>query len=294
MSHYMVMVICRKGAGDDVESLLAPYDENLEVAPYVRYTKAQLIAEEIERINAARRSHRAALAAESEEAYLELVRNSDERYFNNYSYAKNDIPEKILTVDVSDEEAVYGLLREEREDETFDEDGNYISTYNPNSKWDWYEFGGRWGGSLKLKKGGKADEARAGEIDWDAMFSLSKGNAKHAERFWDEYVLRKLPEGVSEKGAAAYLDKEFGFILSSPEYFLDTYGTKENYLRHMSLWTAYAVLDDEGWHAAGEMGWFGCHSETADELKDWEENFRARFIDTLDPDDAVAIVDCHI
>lgn len=45
MSHYMVMVICRKGAGDDVESLLAPYDENLEVAPYVRYTKAQLIAE---------------------------------------------------------------------------------------------------------------------------------------------------------------------------------------------------------------------------------------------------------
>lgn len=293
MSHYMVMVICRKGSGDDVESLLAPYDENLEVAPYVRYTKAQLIAEEIERINAARRSHRAALAAESEEAYFELVRNSDERYYNNYSYAKNDIPEKILTVDVNDEEAVYGLLREEREDETFDEDGNYISTYNPNSKWDWYEIGGRWDG-LKLKRGGEANEARAGEIDWDDMFSLSKEDAERLGRFWDEYVLRKLPEDVSEEGATAYLNEEFGLVLYSPAYFLDTYGTKENYLRHMSLWTAYAVLDGEGWHSAGEMGWFGCHSETADEYKDWEENFRARFIDTLDPEDVVTVVDCHI
>lgn len=294
MSHYMVMVICRKGSKDDVESLLAPYDENLEVAPYVRYTKAQLIAEEIERINVARRSHRAALAAESEETYLELVRNSDERYFNNYSYAKNDIPEKILTIDVNDEEAVYGLLREEHGDKaTFDEDGNYVSTYNPNSKWDWYETGGRWGG-LKLKRGGKADEARAGEVDWDAMFSLSKEDAERAGRFWDEYVLRKLPKGVSEEGAVGYLRKEFGFVLYSPEYFLDTYETKEGYLHHMSLWAAYAVLDGEGWRSAGEMGWFGSHSETMDEYKDWAENFRARFIDTLDPDDVVTIVDCHI
>lgn len=297
MSHYLVMVICRKGAGDDVESLLAPYDENLEVAPYVRYTKAQLIAEEIERINAARRSHQAALAAESEEAYLELVRNSDERYFNNYSYAKNDIPEKILTVDVNDEEAVYGLLREEREDETFDEDGNRISTYNPNSKWDWYEIGGRWGGSLKLKDGGSTDEDYAGQIDWDKMSSLEPERKKRASEFWDEYVLQKLPTEMLDRTVEEvdkYLNDKFGFIFYKREYYLECYKDKEEYLRRLATWTTYAVLDEKGWHAPGEMGWFGCSNETPDAQRDWEENFRSRFIDTLDPEDVVTVVDCHI
>lgn len=294
MSHYAVMVICRKGTGDDVESLLAPYDENLEVAPYVRKTKAQLIAEEIENILTARRSHQAALAAESEEAYLKLAEASDEPCYRNYAYAKNDVPEKLLTVDIDDEEAVYKLLREEWTDDIFDEDGGLISTYNPNSKWDWYEIGGRWDDSLKLKEGGKTNEDYASEIDWDAMYSLSKEDEEHYGRFWDEYVLRKLPEGVSEENAADYLAKEFGFVLYAPKYFLDTYGTKENYLRRMGFWTTYAVLDDKGWHAAGKMGWFGVHSETADEYRNWSENFRARFIDTLDPEDVVTIVDCHI
>ena len=30
-----------------------------------------------------------------------------------------------------------------------------ITTYNPDSKWDWYEVGGRWTGLLKLKQGVK-------------------------------------------------------------------------------------------------------------------------------------------
>lgn len=30
--------------------------------------------------------------------------------------------------------------------EHFDEDGDPISTYNPDSKWDWYVIGGRWDG----------------------------------------------------------------------------------------------------------------------------------------------------
>ena len=294
MSHYTVMVICRKGTGDDVESLLAPYDENIEVAPYVRYTKAQLIADELERILTARRSHQAALAAESEEAYLKLAEASDERYLRNYAYAKKDVPEKFLTVDVNDEKAVYKLLREEWENDSFDEDGNYLSTYNPASKWDWYEIGGRWDGMLKLKKGGETNEDYASEIDWDAMSSLSEEDKERSGRYWDEYVLRKLPKGVSEDEAKEYFAKEFGFDIHTPQYYLQAYGTKEGYLRHLGLWTTYAVLDNKGWHSAGEMRWFGFSSESDQEARDWEENFRARFIDTLDPDDVVTIVDCHI
>lgn len=70
-----------------------------------------------------------------------------------------------------------------------DDDGLFEwSTYNPDSKWDWYSVGGRWSGLLKLKpeaKGstgqsgvfdnepipGGADIAFAGDVDWEAMIA---------------------------------------------------------------------------------------------------------------------------
>lgn len=41
MSHFPVSVIHR--ADQDVEALLAPYDENIEVEPYIEYTREQAI-----------------------------------------------------------------------------------------------------------------------------------------------------------------------------------------------------------------------------------------------------------
>lgn len=180
---------------------------------------------------------------------------------------------------------------------SLDADGNYLSTYNPNSKWDWYEVGGRWGGSLKLKNGGTTDEDYAGQIDWDKMFSLEPEREKRASEFWDEYVLQKLPTEMQDRTVEEvnkYLNDKFGFILYRREYYLERYKDKEEYLRRQATWTTYAVLDEKGWHAPGEMGWFGCSSEDADQQRDWDENFRSRFIDTLDPEDQVVIVDCHI
>ena len=42
MSHYTVAVFTKEN-GKTVEELLAPYDESLVMAPYIRQTKAQLI-----------------------------------------------------------------------------------------------------------------------------------------------------------------------------------------------------------------------------------------------------------
>lgn len=52
-----------------------------------------------------------------------------------------------------------------------DEDGNVISTRNPNGYWDWYSIGGRWSGYFPLKKKDSeeddyCDEATIGEVDW--------------------------------------------------------------------------------------------------------------------------------
>ena len=44
MSHYSVLVLTDEDTC--VEDLLAPYSENITVAPYVLYTKEQLIAKE--------------------------------------------------------------------------------------------------------------------------------------------------------------------------------------------------------------------------------------------------------
>lgn len=80
-----------------------------------------------------------------------------------------------------------------------------ISTYNPKSKWDWYQLGGRWVGYFKLKEGaegelgmpsplleeeefdsrGRADAARKGAIDFEGMMAAA---AEKAAGEYDQYV----------------------------------------------------------------------------------------------------------
>lgn len=42
------------------------------------------------------------------------------------------------------------------------------STYNPDSKWDWYDEHGRWAGSILTKSGEKVDACTLKEIDWES------------------------------------------------------------------------------------------------------------------------------
>lgn len=50
-----------------------------------------------------------------------------------------------------------------------------MSTYNPNSRWDWYSIGGRWHSYLYLKELDdnsdpiRVNQATFAEIDWDYM-----------------------------------------------------------------------------------------------------------------------------
>lgn len=45
-----------------------------------------------------------------------------------------------------------------------DDQGNVLSTYNPKSKWDWWEIGGRWDGFLTLKDGTTVNHAAIAEL----------------------------------------------------------------------------------------------------------------------------------
>lgn len=120
MSHYTVSVIHERGQG--VDELLAPYDENKRVEPYVRYSRQEAI---------------------------DYVRSNFVGYHEK-----------------SDDEC-WEFMANEYEWRV-DSDGNIYSTYNPKSKWDWFQIGGRFSGNIPLKNGSWANEAKIKNIDMAA------------------------------------------------------------------------------------------------------------------------------
>ena len=296
MSHYLTLAIVRKNSTSRFEDIMAPYDETLDVESYISQTKEELIKEFADDVDRRRRSHKRALELTKEE--YEEARKTEDLFYHSYTVARGPMPEGYEELNLDDPEAVYALYRKQNDGfGRFDDDGNLLSTYNPNSKWDWYVPGGRWGNQLILKNGEKADHAMAGDVDWDAMFTVTPEEAKKLGVFWDEYVLGTLPPEIAAldaKGKTAYLCDKYGVSFLSSEFYLEKYGTKEEYIRRQGLWGTYAVVDEKGWNEPGAMGWFGISDATAKSQKDWDDNYRARFIDTLDPEDEVQIFDCHI
>jgi hypothetical protein len=126
MSHFAVLII-----GEDIEGKLAPYDENLEVTAYIDRTREEL-----------------------EKERKEIIEE-----------AKN--PPKDTTIDYSVYKDGMSLAEfvEAYHEMNIDEKGNTLTTYNPESKWDWYAIGGRWKGMLKLRSGVKVDQARLNQLD---------------------------------------------------------------------------------------------------------------------------------
>lgn len=252
MSHFAVAVFTEPN-GKTVEELLAPYSEELEVAPYVARTK--------------------------EEALEEISNHVDE--YPEY---------KTMT----DEEKIRNWFGYKK----FDKDGNPLTTYNPNSKWDWYSIGGRFPGKLKSKNGkhgegsafhdnpmvdGEFDSARVGDIDW----SMDMDKYNKAIRYW-EVVVEKQPLREDE-------DKDYFFNLYRDGYYEEYYRDKETYAKICASFNTYAVvLPDGEWKSKGDVGWWGASSETGDESLDWDLHYKERFIDTADPDWTITIVDCHI
>ena len=61
------------------------------------------------------------------------------------------------------------------------------------------------------------------------------------------------------------------------------------------IFDTLAVLDDDGWHEPGEMGWFGVVGNRNETEENWEQNYYNRFIKpNLKTDKMLSIVDCHI
>lgn len=147
------------------------------------------------------------------------------------------------------------------------------TTYNPDSKWDWYSIGGRWDGNLT-----ELDEIKPRkETCW-----LCHGTGKRTDMI--------VENGCNGCGGTGIMDNTSDAFHSSPQY----HELKRN-ITLMSDATEvppYAFLTPSGeWYGKGEMGWWGMTSGD-EEHRTWAQKWgetRGAFADHY----AVQL-DCHI
>lgn len=296
MSHFAVLVI-----GNNIEEQLAKFDESIQMPKYVKQTKEQLIAEEKDFIEQYKNGTYAEYLADP----VNYVEGKSE---GHVKYISEEFPKKL---EMTDEE-IYQDVIKHYEPEDIDPDGGAYSTYNPDSKWDWYEVGGRYAGRIVLKdnkdgyyptpnfswgwrdedkeelmKGGdRVDEAYVRDIDFTKMHRTEE-DYKEALRYWELIVEGVKPKNKEEKESVKY-------NWYKPEYYTERYKDKETYAKCSSSFSMWAVVKDGVWYEKGQMGWWVMSSETHDEAVDWEMNFYDRFIKDLPDNTILTIVDCHI
>ncbi len=136
MSHFAVLVI-----GENPEEQLKPFNENIEMPRYIEYTKEQLIAKERKSIDDYKNGLYAKFLVDPTKYEAEC---KNEKHLE---YVKNEFPLKLNWTD----EQVYADAIKYYDESDLTPEGGVYSTYNPKSKWDWYQLGGRYTGRLLLK-----------------------------------------------------------------------------------------------------------------------------------------------
>ena len=274
MSHFPVAVFTLNGI-NDIDDLLAPYDERIVVEPYVRYTKEQLIKKEREFFQFVYDTSYTLWRANTQK-YEASARNPEHIKF------LETLPDLLKQTD----EQFYQNAIEDYGADSIDPDGGVLSQYNPKSKWDWYITGGRWIGMLILKPGCKGER---GEPGLQCRASENYDSALVADVDFEKMRLLNLSD-------LQPYDSAMASGMFTDAYNRTRFPTEEEYIARATSFYTYAVITPNGeWHAPGEMGWWAVSSETPDEERDWQLNYHERFIKpAIEKGWHITIVDCHI
>lgn len=261
MSHFSVAVFTDEYT--TVDELLEPFDEGIRVEKYIALTKANLIKNGKEKIKIFKRIYK---------EYMKDKRKYRREHLQNIEHLR--FVKRIPSIAKWNDEKIYkNEIRIYTEDE-ISEDGGIYSTYNPNSKWDWYDIGGRWKDELIIKDEKNnisyKNSAQVKDIRWDLMKEKSKEKMISYEDAIKENEWRK-------------------------KQFLEMYPTEESYIEDYTRFYTYAVLTPDGkWYEPGKMGWWGISNATYEEEKEFVKNYEEKFIKTANPEWFLTIVDCHI
>lgn len=162
MSHHTVLVAIdpTDPKRPDLETALAPFDENLEVAPYRDYETGEPSEYWVYRALKRAAQHVAdgtGILPYDPDALGASNRWSKETPAEQHAKLEADaatfhaLPDPVTWVDIVKlHNERYGTG--ESDSLHLSEDGRAytLSTYNPKSKWDWYQIGGRWAGRFRL------------------------------------------------------------------------------------------------------------------------------------------------
>lgn len=128
MSHFSVAVFTDENT--TVEDLLETFYENLEVEEYIAMTKQDIIERGKERIKYFKKLYK---------TYMKDKTKYRREHFKNIEHLR--FIKKVPLMAKWSNEKIYKYETRFYEKEEISEDGGLLSTYNPNSKWDYYTIG---------------------------------------------------------------------------------------------------------------------------------------------------------
>lgn len=204
-------------------------------------------------------------------------------------YLRTEFPKKLSWTD----EDVYKneVIKYEEPEDIRASDGAIHTSYNPDSKWDWWTIGGRWAKQYADKQGQKASELRK-ELE-QALVNLKDPVAQAELAAVEAFI--EFTRAEAKAGRATWQDidaanaKKLDCRAYLPWWFPYSLVTKET---EVAVDEATNLMTGYEWNTTGRMGWFGASTEDMTPQQ-WVEKL-IEILDAHQPDNYLIYIDFHI
>ena len=264
MSHFTTLVLVQNSNGADIESLvgeaLAPFDENMEVSEYetachcIGRIAMDEATKEAEKKFGSLDELRESFKSETDKEWKKHIKPY--RDYQDSLIAKHPMRDKPVPAcgfyvgEYWESQVLEGKLNKKELGQRYEDGsgcggtGKYMTTYNPQSKWDWWVIGGRWQGDLDPEYDRAKDERNY------SVCHYCNGTGDRPDL--------DPPEWKKECGGCNSCHgtgKSMNFTFATPN--------KGNIKPASEIpdYVPFSILTPDGhWHEKGHMGWWACVS----------------------------------
>lgn len=155
----------------------------------------------------------------------------------------------------------------------YDENGNALSSENPEGHWKTARIGRNFSLPFKLQDGSESYSAVMNKIDWEAM---SEPTALY-EAAWEMVVEGREPTNKEE-------EQVYNSMKNKLTYF-SNFKSKEEYVAYSTSYWNYAFVDKNGWVDVDSYG---------GNEKEWINTFFDKFVKNINPNELLTIYECSI
>ena len=152
----------------------------------------------------------------------------------------------------------------------YNENGDALSTENPDGKYSSCRVGKNLCIPLVLKDGSEVFSAKASDVDWNNMHMVKCDIYKLAWRLFHGEI-----EPSNEQEQQIYDN-----IKDQKKYF-DGFDCEDDYVNYNCSYWNYAYLDENGWVDGSDYKNY-----------EWITSFYEKFVTKLNPDDIITIYEC--